>query len=87
MLDLRIMIKFDKKENINRINCSLKENVLFNVITNEYTPIEIVYENYLNLFNKENHNVLYWNTEYEEFAQLVNKFNQHGIVKLNDLNL
>ena len=52
MIDLRLMIKIDKKENINKINCSLKDNILFNVITDEYVPIEIVYENYLNSYNK-----------------------------------
>lgn len=83
MIDLRLMIKIDKKENINKINCSLKDNILFNVITDEYVPIEIVYENYLNSYNKNGEKFLFWNTEFTEFCELVNKFKKYKIIKFN----
>lgn len=83
MIDLRLMIKIDKKENINKINCSLKDNILFNVITDEYVPIEIVYENYLNTYNKNGEKFLFWNTEFTKFCELLNKFKKYKIIKFN----
>lgn len=36
--------------------------------------IEIVYENYLNLMNKGNDKLVYWNNECDKSCQLLNKF-------------
>lgn len=86
MIDLRLMVRLNEKENIKKINCTSKENVLFNVILNEYMPIEIVYENYLNLMNKGNDKLVYWNNEYDEFCQLLNKFKKNKIIQFDNLN-
>lgn len=83
MIDLRLMLKIDKKENINKIKCSLEDNILFNVIPDEYVPIEMVYENYLNSYNKNGEKFVYWNTEFTEFYELVNKFKKYGIIQFN----
>ena len=84
MLDFRIMIKFKKKENINNINISIKTRTLFNAISDEYTPVEIVYENYINLFNRKNEELIFWNIEYDDFYQLLIEFQKNDIIKFND---
>ena len=48
--------------------------------------IEIVYENYLNLINKENDKLVYWNNEYDKFCQLLNKFKKNEIIQLCQIN-
>ena len=50
MIDLR----FNDKNNIKRIQCSRKDDVLLNIITDDYVPIEIIYVNYIDLYNRKN---------------------------------
>lgn len=41
MLDLRIMAKYNNKNNVDKIHCSKKYIVLLTIITDEFVPISI----------------------------------------------
>ena len=56
------------------------------MILNEYMPFKIVYENYLNLMNKGNDKLVYWNNEYDKFCQLLNKFKKNEIIQLYQIS-
>lgn len=86
MLDLRIMAKYNKKNNVNKIDCSKKDMVLLTIITDEFVPVAIIYENYITLYNKINADLIYWNTEYDNFIDLLKKYKKYEIIQLNEIS-
>lgn len=86
MLDLRIMAKYNKKNNVNKIHCSKKDMVLLTIITDEFVPVAIIYENYIALYNKINADLIYWNTEYDNFIDLLKKYKKYEIIQLNEIS-
>ena len=87
MIDLRLMVRFNDKNNIKRVQCSKKDDALLNIITDDYVPIEIIYVNYIDLYNRKNEDCIYWNVEFDLFNEMLKKYKNLGIIEFNELIL
>ncbi|MDD2492326.1 MAG: hypothetical protein PHY83_00105 [Bacilli bacterium] len=58
---------------------------MIGIILKEYYPLDMVYEDFINLYNNENDNndKLYLNTEREYFDNILQKLKENDFIQFN----